>query len=103
MLTLPAPAALNGEALADELTAALGRPVTVTLNGTDVEIVAPDDAPLDKAAATSVVKAHVPPTVKVESPLADRLAAVEARLDKAAAAAVTGEAAKLRDNLKPAL
>lgn len=34
--------------------------------------------------------------------LGDRLAAVEARLDKAATASVTGEAAKLRDNLKPA-
>lgn len=33
--------------------------------------------------------------------MGERLAAVEARLDKAASAAVTGEAAKLRDNLKP--
>lgn len=32
--------------------------------------------------------------------MADRLAAVEARLDKAASVAVTGDAAKLRDNLR---
>ena len=48
----------------------------------------------DRAAAAAAAAAPKPPT------LAERLATVEARLDKAAGAAVTGDAAKLRDNLR---
>lgn len=42
-----------------------------------------------------------PPPADLPPSLDERVAAVEVRLDKAANAAVTGEAAKLRDNLKP--
>lgn len=51
----------------------------------------------DKDIAAAEAEAAKPPVPTV----ADRLAAVEERLDKAANATVTGEAAKLRDNLKP--
>lgn len=48
----------------------------------------------DEDAEAARAAEPTPPT------LADRLAAVEARLDKAASVTVTGDAAKLRDNLR---
>lgn len=75
MLRLPAPADINGDALAAELTAALGQPVTVALINSEVELRAEDDVKLHKTKASSVVKAHKPPVpVAPEPPLtADEL------------------------------
>lgn len=100
MLTFPLPAALNGMALAAELRA-VGLDVSdqgVHVVGDELHIDATDRARVERVLAAHVPPAPAAPTVD----LAERLAAVEARLDKAASAAVTGEAAKLRDNLKPA-
>lgn len=75
-----------------EVNAATGEAVERPMTTAEVK-----QAEKDLAAAVAAEAAPAPPT------LAARLAAVEARLDKAATASVTGEAAKLRDNLKPDL
>lgn len=57
MLTVPAPAALNGDTLEDELDAA-GVPASVTLVGDELRIDAPESA---RSTVEQVVQAHVPP------------------------------------------
>lgn len=85
---------LNGKKInLAQLAAEVGAPLTAD----ETEVVADD---VTATTLTAAVEKHTP--APVAPSLADRLAAVEARLDKAATAAVTGEAAKLRDNLKPA-
>ena len=97
-LTLPAPASLHGDQLLKELRAAGAEVDRLVLEGDDLEIHGTADATVVRR----VLAAHVPQSEAAAPSLTDRLAAVEARLDKAAAASVTGDAAKLRDNLKPA-
>jgi hypothetical protein len=79
MIRLPAPSALNGDQLQDELAAAGVSDATVTLNGDTVEIVAEN---ADQATAESVVAAHVPPAP--EPPVAaltdDEIAALRSML-----------------------
>lgn len=96
MLTFTAPAELHGDALTAELAAA-GLTADIYIEGDTLYVSGTDD----RAGVQKVLAAHVPPPPSTEPDLAERLAAVEARLDKAANAAVTGDAAKLRDNLKP--
>lgn len=71
MLHLPAPAVLNGDALAAELADALGEPVTVTLVGDQVRVLVNDEAEVDEAAARAVVAAHAPAPAEAVAPLTD--------------------------------
>jgi hypothetical protein len=98
VLTFPVPAALHGDALADELHAAGLTDASVYVDRDRLIVSDVDDA--DRTKVESVLAAHVPPVPTPPADLAERLAAVEARLDKAASVAVTGDAAKLRDNLR---
>lgn len=80
--------------------AQLAAEVGAALSASDTELVVADPASKVTAAQLrAAVDAHTPGPPAPS--IIDRLAAVEARLDKAASATVTGEAAKLRDNLKP--
>lgn len=100
MIEIPAPEPLAGDELAEQIEAAGHGPVDVTLAGDVVQVVPRVDQTLDEAAVRKVVAAHVPSPPVVTPSTDDRLAAIEARLDKAAATPVTGEAAKLRDAIK---
>ena len=74
MMTLPAPAAVHGDALVAELAAA-GVPASVTLIGDVLHIDAPDST---RATIERTVAAHVPPTAPIapDDDLAARIRAV---------------------------
>lgn len=59
MLTFPAPAKINGEALTAELATAGYPDADVYLRDSELVIVGPDDT--DRAGVKRVVDAHVPP------------------------------------------
>lgn len=96
-LTLPS-GEVRTDQLRDELAAALGISAPyVDFYPDRVEVVGEVDGTMT-AAAQAALDAHVPEPPAPSIP--DRLAAVEARLDRAAAAEVAGDAAKLRDGLR---
>lgn len=87
-MRLPAPADINGDALAAEIGLAVGLTVAVQLIGDEIEVRAEDDAPLDRTKVEQAVSAHVPPP-----PPADP----EAEFRKALEAAMT--VTQIRDAL----
>lgn len=96
MLTIDAPQQRDGvgQALAD----ALGIDVRdVALIGDELHIANADGREAD---AVAFAAAYVPVPVPAPVPLQAQIDELRGRLDRAANAAVTGEAAKLRDNLR---
>lgn len=100
MFDLPAPSPLNGHRLRAEL-----RDAGIHIDSDDeprlvdgrLHFRLPDE---ERDTVTQVVDSHTgdpTPNPTVE----DRLAGLERRVDKAAAADVSGDAAKVRDGLKP--
>jgi hypothetical protein len=106
MINVPAPAAINGDLLVDELAAAGFPGASVYQRGDELVIVGPDDA--SRTAVTRVAAAHAPPpTPPPPDPDGDLAAAIDAVdtskiTDAATKAALDALKAALTGNGKPA-
>lgn len=76
MLTFPVPAALNGDALSDELAAA-GFDADVFVRGDELVVDGPDDT--DRDAVQAVIDGHVPPDP--EPTKEDKLAVIRPKVE----------------------